>query len=65
MPELRPAALLREYVVRELRAALGLPAGAQAITALEAVDGVWRALAVPGERYRFCANVEHGVCNGW
>jgi hypothetical protein len=33
------------------------------VTALEAADGVWRALAAPGERYRFCANVEHGVCN--
>src|SRR5262245_33091754 len=33
------------------------------ITALEAVDGVWRALAVPDERYRFCANAQHGVCN--
>src|SRR3977135_1901703 len=29
MPELRPAALLREYLVRELRAAPGLPAGAR------------------------------------
>jgi hypothetical protein len=32
-------------------------------TALEEVDGVWRALAVPGERFRLCANAQHNVCN--
>lgn len=32
-------------------------------SALEEVDGVWRALAVPGERFRFCANAQHNVCN--
>jgi hypothetical protein len=32
-------------------------------TALEEVDGVWRALAVPGERFRLCANARHNVCN--
>jgi len=35
----------------------------ETVTALEGVDELWRALAVPGERYRFCANVQHGVCN--
>jgi hypothetical protein len=33
------------------------------MSALEAVDGAWRALAVPDERYRLCANAEHDVCN--
>jgi hypothetical protein len=33
------------------------------VSALEEVDGAWRALAVPGERYRLCANARHGVCN--
>ena len=35
----------------------------ETVTALEAVDDLWRALAVPGRRYRFCANVQHNVCN--
>ncbi len=35
----------------------------EVVTALEAVDGVWSALAAQGERYRFCANAEHDVCN--
>jgi hypothetical protein len=35
----------------------------ETVTALEAVDGLWRALAAPGGRYRFCANAEHDVCN--
>src|SRR5258705_12156781 len=39
-----------------------LPEG-ETVTALEAVDGLWRALAASGRRYRFCANVEHDVCN--
>jgi hypothetical protein len=33
------------------------------VTALEEVDGLWRALAGQDERYRFCANAEHDVCN--
>ncbi len=33
------------------------------ISALEEVDGAWRALAAPGERYRLCANAQHDVCN--
>jgi hypothetical protein len=35
----------------------------EVVTALEEVDGVWRALAVPGERFRLCANAQHKVCN--
>src|SRR5262245_52576706 len=35
----------------------------EVITALEAADGVWSALAAQGEHYRFCANAEHDVCN--
>jgi hypothetical protein len=33
------------------------------VTALEDADGAWRALAVPGERFRLCANAQHKVCN--
>jgi hypothetical protein len=33
------------------------------VTALEEADGLWRALAAPGQRYRFCANSQHNVCN--
>src|SRR5207248_2730289 len=33
------------------------------ISALETSNAEWRALAVPQERYRFCANAEHNVCN--
>lgn len=33
------------------------------VTALEEADGLWRALAVPGERFRLCANWQHNVCN--
>ena len=35
----------------------------EVVTALEAIDGVWRALAAQGERYRLCGNAEHDVCN--
>src|SRR5882757_4097894 len=35
----------------------------EVVTALEAADGAWRALAVPGGRYRLCANADHNVCN--
>src|SRR5262245_33193678 len=35
----------------------------EVVTALEEVDGLWRALAGQDERYRFCANAEHDVCN--
>src|SRR6266478_8588876 len=35
----------------------------EVVTALEEADGFWRALATEGERYRFCANAGHDVCN--
>jgi hypothetical protein len=35
----------------------------ETITALQEADGVWRALAAPHGRYRFCANAQHDVCN--
>lgn len=39
-----------------------LPAREQ-FSALRPDNGQWRALAVPDERYRFCANAEFEVCN--
>jgi hypothetical protein len=33
------------------------------LSALREVDGEWRALAAPGEGFRFCANAQHDVCN--
>lgn len=33
------------------------------LSALEPEGEVWRALAAPNERYRFCANAEFSVCN--
>jgi len=33
------------------------------VTALQADGGGWRALAEPKGRYRYCANIEHNVCN--
>jgi hypothetical protein len=35
----------------------------EVVTALEEMDGSLRALAAPGERYQFCANARHNVCN--
>jgi len=35
----------------------------ETVTALEQIDGGWRALAEPAGRYRSCANTVHGVCN--
>jgi hypothetical protein len=35
----------------------------EVVTALEPVEGSWRALADPGTRYRFCTNAQHDVCN--
>src|SRR5262249_40172722 len=68
MPELRTAALLREYEVRELGPEAGLSAEAgrgQCIGSgrWRGEEGVWSALAAQGERYRSCANAEHDVCN--
>ena len=35
----------------------------EVVTALQPDGGFWRALAEPTARYRYCANVEPGVCN--
>jgi len=35
----------------------------EVVTAVEETEGAWRALAAPGERYRYCANAQHNVCN--
>jgi hypothetical protein len=42
---------------------LGFLPSKEVLTALEPSDNVWRALAEPRGRYRYCANAEHGVCN--
>lgn len=42
---------------------LGYLPSRETVTALEPEDGVWRALANPKGRYKFCANVEQGACN--
>jgi hypothetical protein len=34
-----------------------------ALSALAADGGAWRALAAPGNVYRYCANAVHGACN--
>jgi len=33
------------------------------VTALEEVEGLWRALATPTARFRLCANARYDVCN--
>jgi hypothetical protein len=35
----------------------------EALSVVEPDGGVWRALAEPEKRYRFCANAQHDVCN--
>jgi len=42
---------------------LGYLPSKETITALDEIDGGWRALAEPEGRYRFCANAAHDVCN--
>jgi len=42
---------------------LGYLPARELVSAVEEVDGLWRALAVPGERYRLCNNAQHNVCN--
>jgi hypothetical protein len=42
---------------------LGYIADAGALSALEPDDGGWRALAMRGKPYRFCANAGFDVCN--
>jgi len=39
-----------------------LPAEA-VLSAVEPEDGLWRALALPATRYRFCANAAYDTCN--
>src|SRR5256885_17208544 len=43
--------------------ALGYLPGRETVTALTDDNGVWRALAEQGRRYRYCLNAEHGVSN--
>ena len=43
--------------------ALGYLPARETVTALTDDNGVWRALAEQGRRYRYCLNAEHGVCN--
>jgi hypothetical protein len=42
---------------------LGYLPARETISALIADDGLWKALAAPDERYRFCDNAQHEVCN--
>jgi hypothetical protein len=42
---------------------LGYLPSHETVTALQANNGSLRALAEPKGRYRYCANVEHNVCN--
>ena len=42
---------------------LGYLPAKETVTALEEVNGGWRALADPYGQYRFCANERHEACN--
>jgi hypothetical protein len=42
---------------------LGYIPPAETLSALEPEGELWRALAVPHRRYRFCANAQYDVCN--
>jgi hypothetical protein len=42
---------------------LGYMPDAALVSALEPEDNAWRALALNGRRYRFCANAKFDVCN--
>jgi hypothetical protein len=42
---------------------LGYVPRAETLSALESDGDTWRALAVKGKRYRFCANAQYDVCN--
>jgi hypothetical protein len=35
----------------------------EVLSAMRTVDGGWSVLAAPEQRYRFCANADHNVCN--
>jgi hypothetical protein len=43
--------------------ALGYLPASDVVTALRPNEDAWEALAAPGERYRYCANAVHKVCN--
>src|SRR5260221_14777180 len=42
---------------------LGYLSARETLSVVEREDGVWRALAEPEKRYRFCANGEYDACN--
>src|ERR1700676_3356443 len=42
---------------------LGYLPARDTVSALEPGNGGWTALAEPKEKYRYCANVDHNVCN--
>jgi hypothetical protein len=42
---------------------LGFLPARETISALQPDEDLWQPLAAPKERYRFCANAEHDVCN--
>jgi len=42
---------------------LGYLRARETLSVVEPEGDVWRALAEPDKRYRFCANTEYGVCN--
>lgn len=42
---------------------LGYLSDQKALSALQPDGDLWRALAAPSARYRFCRNAEHNVCN--
>jgi hypothetical protein len=42
---------------------LGYLPAKESVTALKEQEDGWHALAEPKGRYRYCANVQHGVCN--
>jgi hypothetical protein len=42
---------------------LGYLPSRETVTALQAKEGAWQALAEPKGKYRYCANAEHNVCN--
>jgi hypothetical protein len=42
---------------------LGYLRARETLSVVEPEGDVWRALAEPDKRYRFCANTQYGVCN--
>ena len=61
---MRSAALLRKYQLCEkCGSRLGYLRARETLSVVEPAGEVWRALADPDKRYRFCANAEYDVCN--